>query len=110
MNQADNQPNPMNQPAAAAAAPVQRLTGRKLIRFHIHRILLSRLPPQYRRFYCRSEIAQQVNILDEFAYKTSTCINEYSNLRTLERRILNIARKMRIMKMNTLFVRFNLRL
>jgi hypothetical protein len=35
MNQADNQPNPMNQPAAAAAAPVQRLTGRKLIRFHM---------------------------------------------------------------------------
>ena len=102
----------MNQPqaaVAAAAAAIERPMSRKVIRLQIQRIILSRVPPQIRHLYSRRTITQQTIIFDEFLYKTASCVSEYVDRRTLESRILFIAKKMMALKMKKLFVYFDLR-
>lgn len=48
-------------------------------------------------------------VLDEFLYKTSNCINDYSNIHTLERRTIDMANRFRHLKMDKLFVYFDMR-
>ncbi|KAL7505182.1 hypothetical protein ACHAXN_003877 [Cyclotella atomus] len=83
-----------------------QLMTRKILRRHIVRIINARLPLPYRLFYKPSAIVKQAMVFDEFFYKTAHCMEEYVDVATLERRTVQIARKMRERRYPKLFVFF----
>lgn len=72
------------------------------------RIINARLRYPYSAFYKPAIIAKQAFIFDELFYKTSDCLEEYLNMTTLERRMIQVARKMKERQSNKYFVFFYL--
>ena len=70
------------------------------------RIIMARLPLPIRNFYKPQTIFMQAMVFDEFFYKTAHSVQEYQNFNTLDRRILQIAKKMMERRYPKLFVFF----
>ena len=71
-------------------------------------IINDRLSIQARRYYKRGHIARQAMVFEDFLYTRAPNLEYYSNMDTLELRVLSIAIAMRAHQHHLLFTQFDL--
>eukprot|EP01082_Thalassiosira_pseudonana_P014954 g13270.t1 g13270 contig8:293300-293939(-) len=82
---------------------------RIFVRNEVQRIIINRLSNQLRRHYKRRQVVRQSLILESFLYKRALTLEMYTDLDTLEERVLRVSGAMMAQRHRLMLVYFDTR-